>query len=119
MQALLLAIPPTSAALIAKAALIFVLPARPDTSSMHQHAYNAHKDSTQRETTLRTVATARPDAKFAPIILPITKSPAVAAPPAMDIPTVPVANARQARLQRAVNQSAAQLAAAPAKEYNV
>lgn len=110
---------PTSAALTAKAALIFVLPARPDTSSMHQHAYNAHKDSTQRETTHRIAATVRLDAKFAPIILPTTKSPAVAAPPVTDIPTVPAANVRQARLQRADNQSAARLAAAPAKEYNV
>lgn len=85
---------------------------------MHQHAHNALKDSTQRETTHQIAATVQPDAKFAPIILPTIKSPVVVAPPVMDISTLPATNARLAKHQRAGNRFAALLAAAPAKEYN-
>lgn len=119
MQALLLATLLTSVALVAKTALIYVLPVRLDISSTHQHAHNALRDSTQPETMHQIAATVQLDAKFAPIILPTIKSPAVAAPPVMGISTLPAANAHLAKLQQVGNQFAALLAAAPAKEYNV
>lgn len=118
MQVRLLAIPLISAARAAKPALIFAFPARPDTSLTHQHVFNVLRDSTQQETTHLIAPTVQLDARYARIILPTIKSPAVVALPAMDIPIVPATNVQLARLQQAANQSVVLLDAAPVKEYN-